>query len=123
MQIPRREFLKRSAVGLGGLVAGLPVAQTAESKPTYFDPYEFVPLGKTKLKVSRFCLGTGVHGGNRQSNATRMGKEKFEALIRAAHERGIGVYDLADLYGTHPYVVPALKELPRDKYVLISKIW
>jgi aryl-alcohol dehydrogenase-like predicted oxidoreductase len=123
MQIQRREFLKQSAAGLGGLLAGLPLARAEQSKPAYYDPYETVPLGKTKLKVSRFCLGTGVHGGNRQSNATRMGKEKFDALLQGAHERGVRLYDLADLYGTHPYLIPALKGVPRDSIGIISKIW
>lgn len=123
MKIQRREFLKRSALGVGGVLAGVQLSRAAETKPVCFDPYEPVVLGQTKLKVSRFCLGTGVHGGNRQSNATRMGKEKFEALIRGAHERGIGLYDLADLYGTHPFLVPALKGIPRDRYAIISKIW
>ncbi len=82
-----------------------------------------MPLGKTKLKVSRFCLGTGMKGGKRESNHTRMGKEKFEALIRQSHERGTQLFDLADLYGTHPYVIPALKGIPRDKFQIVSKIW
>jgi aryl-alcohol dehydrogenase-like predicted oxidoreductase len=123
MIIPRREFLKRSAIGLGSVLASLPASPATESKPGVFDPYEPVTLGKSGLKVSRFCLGTGVHGGNRQSNATRMGKEKYQALIRGAHERGIGLYDLADLYGTHPFVMPALKDIPRDSYGIVSKIW
>jgi len=122
MTIPRREFLKRSVTGVASLCAGLS-ALAAESKPAYFDPYEPVPLGKSGLKVSRFCLGTGVHGGNRQSDHTRMGKEKFTALVQGAHERGIGLYDLADLYGTHPYLVPALQGIPRDRYGIVSKIW
>jgi aryl-alcohol dehydrogenase-like predicted oxidoreductase len=123
MIIPRREFLKRSAAGVGGLLAGLSAHGAAQAKPSSFDPYEPVALGKSGLKVSRFCLGTGVHGGNRQSNATRMGKEKFTALIQGAHERGIALFDLADLYGTHPYLVPALQGLQRDRYGIVSKIW
>jgi len=123
MIIPRREFLKRSALGVGTMLAGVDVARAAESKPATFDPYEPVTLGKSGLKVSRFCLGTGVHGGNRQSNATRMGKEKYEGLIRGAHDRGIGLYDMADLYGTHPFLLPALKGIPRDRYGIVSKIW
>lgn len=119
----RREFIKKSALGAGGVLAGVGLSRAVEAKSATYDPYEAVPLGKTGLKVSRFCLGTGVHGGNRQSNATRMGKEKFEALIRGAHERGIGMYDLADLYGTHPYLLPALKGIPRDKLTIVSKIW
>jgi aryl-alcohol dehydrogenase-like predicted oxidoreductase len=123
MKIQRREFLKRSALGVGGVMAGVQLGRAIETKSATFDPYEPVLLGRTKLEVSRFCLGTGVHGGNRESNATRMGKEKFEALIRGAHERGIDVYDLADLYGTHPFVIPALKGISRDRYAIISKIW
>jgi len=119
----RREFIKRSSLGLAGLLSGVQWGRAAEAKPAFFDPYETVSLGKTNLKVSRFWLGTGVHGGNRQSNATRMGKEKFEALIRDAHARGIRVFDLADLYGTHPFLIPALKGIPRDHYAITTKIW
>src|SRR5689334_2098324 len=52
-----------------------------------------------------------------------MGKDKFEELIRGSHDRGITVFDLADLYGTHPYVIPALKDVPRDQITITSKIW
>lgn len=123
MQIKRREFLKRSAIGVGGFLAGSQLNHAEVPKASFFDPYETVPLGRTGLKFTRFCLGTGVHGGNRHSNATRMGKEKFEALIRGAHDRGIRVFDLADLYGTHPFLLPPLKDIPRDRLTIISKIW
>jgi aryl-alcohol dehydrogenase-like predicted oxidoreductase len=120
MKLPRRTFLKQSALGAGALLLG---TQLSNAKPAYFDPFEQFTLGKTNLKVSRLCLGTGMKGGKRQSNQTRLGKEKFSELIRGAYDRGITVYDLADLYGTHPYVVPTLKGVPRHKYTLVSKIW
>jgi aryl-alcohol dehydrogenase-like predicted oxidoreductase len=82
-----------------------------------------VPLGKTKIKVSRVGFGTGMRGGNRQSNQTRLGKEKFEALLRTSYERGVRLFDLADLYGTHPYVAGALRKMPRKDYVISTKIW
>jgi aryl-alcohol dehydrogenase-like predicted oxidoreductase len=123
MKIQRREFVKRSALGLGGILAGVPLARAAESKPAFFDPYETVSLGQSKLKLSRFCLGTGVHGGNRQSDHTRMGKQKFEALVQGAYERGVRTFDLADLYGTHPFLLPALKGIPRDKVAIFTKLW
>jgi aryl-alcohol dehydrogenase-like predicted oxidoreductase len=123
MRIHRREFVKRSALGLGGILAGVRLAEAAEAKAEFFDPYEAVPLGKSKLKVSRFCLGTGVHGGNRQSDHTRMGKQKFEALVQGAYDRGVRTFDTADLYGTHPYLVPALKGIQRDKVAIFTKIW
>jgi aryl-alcohol dehydrogenase-like predicted oxidoreductase len=123
MRIQRREFVKRSALSIGGILAGVQLTRAAEPKPSQFDPYETVLLGRTKLKVSRFCLGTGVHGGNRESDATRMGKPRFEALIQGAYDRGIRLFDMADLYGTHPYLIPALKGIPRDKYAIVTKIW
>ena len=123
MKMTRREFLHRSTWAASGVLLGTGLADAAKSKPQTFDPYERVPLGKTKLKVSRVCLGTGMRGGNRSSNHSRMGKEKLEALLRGAHERGVRLFDLADLYGTHPFLIPALKSIPRDQFQIVSKIW
>jgi aryl-alcohol dehydrogenase-like predicted oxidoreductase len=123
MKIKRREFLTKSALGLGGALLGAPLLTRGEAAAKSFDPFERVPLGKTKLKFSRVVLGTGMKGGHRESNQTRMGKEKFEGLIRESFDRGVVVFDLADLYGTHPYVIPALKGISRDRYQVISKIW
>lgn len=120
MKLQRREFLHRAALGAGGLLvsgAGLRAGGSA------FDPYALVPLGKTGLKVSRVCLGTGMRGGNRESNHSRMGKAALERLIRESFDRGTRLFDLADLYGTHPFVVPALKGIPRDRYQIVSKVW
>src|SRR5437879_1935075 len=78
MKIKRREFLKTSALGLSGVLTGCRLGAAESAKPTYYDPYEKVALGKTGIKVSRVCIGTGMRGGNRESNQTRMAKEKFE---------------------------------------------
>ena len=88
-----------------------------------YNPYELVQLGKTKIKVSRVGLGTGMRGGKRQSNHTRMGKEKFDALAQGCYERGIRLFDVADLYGTHPFLARALRKMRRKDYVISSKIW
>jgi diketogulonate reductase-like aldo/keto reductase len=122
MKIKRRQFLKQSAVAASSLMLG-PSLRAADAKPAKFDPYETVSLGRSGLKMSRVCLGTGMRGGNRQSNHTRMGKAKFEALLKGSYDRGVRVFDLNDLYGTHPYVVPALSGIPRDRYQIITKIW
>jgi aryl-alcohol dehydrogenase-like predicted oxidoreductase len=124
MKIQRRDFLKKSALGVGGMLAGASLARAGESKVLgRFDPYENVPLGKTRINLSRVCIGTGMKGGNRQSNQTRAGKEHFEGLLRGAFDRGVRWFDLADLYGTHPYVMPALKGIPRDQFGIVTKIW
>ena len=64
-------------------------------------------------------------GARRQSPVSRdaHGKGEFEVLLRGAHERGVRMFDLADLYGTHPYLLPALKGVPRSSIAIVSKIW
>jgi aryl-alcohol dehydrogenase-like predicted oxidoreductase len=52
-----------------------------------------------------------------------MGKEKFDALAMGCYERGVRMFDLADLYGTHPFLAGALKKMRRKDYVITSKIW
>jgi len=123
MKTTRRKFLTRAALGVSGAFLAPRLLAEIPLTPKTFDPYERVAIGKTKLKFSRIVLGTGMRGGKRESNHTRLGKEKFEALIREAHERGVDTFDLADLYGSHPYVIPALKTINRDKFHVITKIW
>jgi aryl-alcohol dehydrogenase-like predicted oxidoreductase len=123
MKIARRQFLQHSAVGLGGLLVGAHAGEAAAATGARFDPYATVPLGRTGLKVSRLCLGTGMKGGKRESNHTRMGRAKFDALVQGAFERGVRMFDLADMYGTHGYAAAALQAIPRDQYFLTTKIW
>jgi hypothetical protein len=123
LQINRRNFIKQSTLGLGGVLVGVNLSAVEQAKPSRVDPFESVPLGKSKLKVSRVCMGTGVRGGGRQSNHTRMGKEKFTALVQGVYERGVRLFDTADLYGTHPFLIPALKDIPRSQYGIVTKIW
>jgi len=121
-KLKRREFITRSAVGVGGLVLGSGILAAQQKKVETYDPFEIVSLGKTGLRVTRLGAGTGAHGGRHSSNQTRLGKEKFEALVKAEYDRGIRMFDMADGYGTHPYVGSALKTLPRDSFVLVSKV-
>lgn len=128
MKIGRREFLEGVVVGLGGIVAGCagrgPEAAARKApRSANFDPYETVSLGKTKIKLSRVGMGTGMRGSRRQSNQTRLGKEKFEALLHRAYDRGVRWFDLADMYGSHPYVAAAFRGMRRRDYTIITKIW
>jgi aryl-alcohol dehydrogenase-like predicted oxidoreductase len=123
MKIKRREFLKRSALGVGGILLGARLGAEEGPPQNFFDPFAPVRLGRTDLKFSRVCMGTGSSGWQRQSNQTREGRKPFQRLLRDAHDRGVSTFDLADLYGSHSYLPPALDGLPRDHYNLISKIW
>jgi aryl-alcohol dehydrogenase-like predicted oxidoreductase len=123
MKIKRREFLKKSAIGAGGLILGAKLRAAENAEVKYHDPYAPVPLGKTDLKFTRVCMGTGSHGGQRSSNQTRKGGDAFQKLLRAAYDRGVRTFDTADLYGSHQGVAAAFAGLPRDSYTLISKMW
>ncbi|HYW79547.1 MAG TPA: aldo/keto reductase [Thermoguttaceae bacterium] len=118
MKIQRREFLGTAAVGTAGvLMSGSLAAASADTDPT-----ALVPLGKT-LKACRISFGTGMRGGGRQTNLTRMDETKSEALLRYAYDQGIRHFDMADMYGTHPHVARVVKDKPRDSIQLVSKIW
>jgi aryl-alcohol dehydrogenase-like predicted oxidoreductase len=82
-----------------------------------------IKLGNTGIEMSRLGQGTGVHGGDRQSDQTKMGFAKLVDLMHHAYDRGIRFYDLADLYGTHVYFREALKTMERDKLAILTKLW
>ncbi len=121
MRMDRRQFLTTTIAGAGAMMLSqqAPAADQAGSN----DPFQLVPLNKTGIKVSLIGLGTGMRGGMRQSNHTRMGKDKFEALVKHAWDRGVRLFDLADMYGTHTYFAEAAKGFPREKYAITTKIW
>lgn len=118
----RREFLRNAALGAGALAVSVPLFPARAAVVSYKGS-DVVPLGKTGIKVSRLAQGTGFNGGGRASDHTRLGREKLETLIRHSLDEGIRFLDMADLYGTHPYVRETIKGLNRDKYVLLSKLW
>jgi aryl-alcohol dehydrogenase-like predicted oxidoreductase len=121
----RRDFIKSTLSGAGLLMAA-PAWRGLAAEPTARTPCngnDLVSLGRTGIKVSRLAQGTGYNGWARQSDHTRMGKEAFDRLARHSLERGIRFFDMADLYGTHPFVRDVIKGLPRDQVVLLSKIW
>ncbi len=120
--LSRRNFIR---VGLSG-VAGLTLAKSNLLKANISlsnNTLDSVKLGNTGLKVSRIALGTGSRGGSKASNQTRLGMEEFVKLAHHAYDRGVRFYDMADSYGSHPYVGNAVKSLPREKVTLLTKIW
>jgi predicted aldo/keto reductase-like oxidoreductase len=115
----RRKFIRTGVAG----VVGLTVAEAHLSCATPLGTVDKVKLGKNGLRVSRIAMGTGTVGYNKASNQTRLGMEKFVNLAHHAYEKGIRFYDMADGYGSQPFVGEAIKTLPRDKITLMTKIW
>ncbi|MDR2862530.1 MAG: aldo/keto reductase [Puniceicoccales bacterium] len=129
----RREFIQAGVAGLASLAASPLLAETDAAKPTpksteatpppALTPVDIVRLGDSGLQVSRIAFGTGSVGYNKSSNQTRLGMEKFVALARHAYSRGIQFFDMGDSYGSQPFVGQAIKEFPREKLTLMTKIW
>jgi aryl-alcohol dehydrogenase-like predicted oxidoreductase len=120
----RRHFLGTALAGATTLLAAREgMAAIPQGPGAAPDPFERVPLGKSGLVVSHVGAGSGMTGYMRRSNQTRLGEKKFRDLWRYAYDQGINYFDMADLYGTHPDIMPALKGVDREKFVLVSKIW
>jgi len=86
-----------------------------------FSATDRVMLGKTGIATSRVAIGSGTRGTYKSSNQTKLGKEKFVKIIRYGFEHGITFWDTADNYGSHPLYREALRYIPRDKVVILTK--
>ena len=125
----RRQFIESTLAGITAVSAQMAwtnpqtLAQTAESNvPFSTDPVAPVQL-TPDVKSTRVGMGTGVHGGMRQCNLTRMDRTEALDIVRYCYDQGIRFFDVADMYGTHEIVRDALKDKPRDSYTLSTKIW
>jgi len=80
---------------------------------------DYVEFGRTGLNVSVAGLGCG---GNSTLGLSK-GKSEAEAvaLIRAAYDQGVNLFDTAEAYGTEGVVGQAAQQIGRDKVVIASK--
>jgi len=80
-----------------------------------------VVLGRTGLRVSRLCFGTGTNGWNGSSDQTRIGHDALVRLLRSAYRLGVSFWDSADGYGSHSHIADALEGLDRGSVVISTK--
>ena len=119
MQPMNRRTLFRAGAGLAVFRAlpdclGAPLPEKRAS--------DIVELGPRKIRVSRLAVGTGTNGVGGASNQTRkLGVRGLADLFQAAYDQGVFFWDSADQYGTHPHVREALKRVPREKVVILTK--
>ena len=78
-------------------------------------------IGRTALSVTSFGLGTATMSGSR----VKVPRDEAEAIVRAAWDAGVRYVDTAPFYGVgaaERRVGDALREMPRDEWVLSSKV-
>jgi hypothetical protein len=64
-------------------------------------------------------MGTGVDNGRVQK---AFGKDNFTRLIRYAYDHGITYFDTCDRYETADWIADSIRDLPREKLFLQTKI-
>jgi predicted aldo/keto reductase-like oxidoreductase len=109
----RRDFLK---AGLAATTFGAPLLGAPTPKRSATD---LVTLGNSGVKVSRLAFGTGTSSGRVQRE---LGQDQFTRLVRHAYDRGVRFFETAESYTGMPEMLAiALKGLPRDSYMLMTK--
>jgi aryl-alcohol dehydrogenase-like predicted oxidoreductase len=80
---------------------------------------EYTTLGRTGLKVGVAGLGCG--GFSRLGLGTGKSEAEAIAIIHAALDLGVNLFDTAASYGTEPVLGRALRGIPRDRVVICTK--
>jgi len=83
MKMKRREFLVRSAAGVGGVLLGTKFSAAEKSESKFFDPYELVGLGKTKLITSRVGFGVTARGARFPDICSGRSSERWTSAYRS----------------------------------------
>ena len=123
MKYTRRKFIGTSVAAMGAMLTANSIESIALPAANKYDPYEMVQIGKTSIRTTRLCMGTGIVAGGGNSNLTRLGFEPAVKLVRQIYEQGVRMFDTADPYGTHAILAEALKIYPRDSYVICTKVY
>ena len=114
-QYTRRELLKTGlAAGAVAFTGNFPLKAARQTAT------DWVPLGKSGVKVTRLAFGTGSFSGRVQRD---LGQGGFTRLVRYAYDRGVRFFETAESYDEmHHMLGIALKGIPRDSYRLMSKV-
>ncbi|MBC8181540.1 aldo/keto reductase [candidate division KSB1 bacterium] len=122
-KISRRKFLKYSLSSAGAIATNSSDVFAVNDAHRLTEKIDQVILGKSGIQVSRLAWGTGTHGWKFVSDQTKLGTKGFIDLAQHAFVSGITFFDVADIYGSHTCLKEVLKHIPREKIVIMSKIW
>jgi predicted aldo/keto reductase-like oxidoreductase len=118
----RRRFLEAALVGLGALALSPRLVGAPRNATSTRSARSRITLGRTKVRGSLLALGTGFHGWGGASEQTRLGQPAFTRLLRRSFDEGINFLDMADQYGSHAFVREAVKDVPRDDVMMLTKL-
>jgi aryl-alcohol dehydrogenase-like predicted oxidoreductase len=79
----------------------------------------YTTLGRTGMRVS--VAGFGCGGFSRLGLGTGGSEDGAIAIVRAAIELGVNLFDTAAAYGTESVLGRAIKAVPRDQVVICTK--
>lgn len=119
-KINRRTFMKTSA---GAFAASLMYSGASRAEVKALTATTPRALGKTGLTTTLLGMGTGTVSWNKDSAQIRAGKDVFVDTLVHAYDQGIRYFDLADMYGSHPYMAQAMKKgaMKREELLLLTK--
>jgi len=89
---------------------------------------EYRQFGRTGTRVSELCLGTMTFGGSSGmwQAIGQLGQSESLALVSAAFDAGVTLFDTANVYGTGAAETAwgeILRDYARDSYVLATKVY
>ena len=117
--INRRQFMKQTA---GAVAAVSAVSSAGFGETVKLTASTMRPLGKTGIECTLLGMGTGVKAWGGESALTRKGHDAFMQVLEHAYARGIRYFDMADMYGAHPFMKEALAgPIQRGKVTLLTK--
>jgi aryl-alcohol dehydrogenase-like predicted oxidoreductase len=121
MTMHRRKFLGAGTAGAAALaLQAFPYPLFAGSTKKLAS--DRIQLGPMKIELSRLAMGTGTNGSGGSSNQTKkLGIRGLADLYKFGFDHGINFWDSADQYGSHPHLREALKSIPREKVVILTK--
>jgi D-threo-aldose 1-dehydrogenase len=85
------------------------------------DPFRKVQLGRTRLEITQFGLGSAALGWL----YAPVQRDTAQATVRRAHELGCNFFDTSPLYGSglaETRLGAVLSDLPRESFVLSDKV-
>jgi aryl-alcohol dehydrogenase-like predicted oxidoreductase len=123
----RRQFVQGMLLGAaaaGCAKGGVAIAPpTPDAPPARKAAADRVVLGNTGIEVSRLAMGSGTHGTAGASDQTRLGMAGFVDVLRHGYDQGLRVFETADVYGAHPYVAEAIRQVGRQNVVVLTKTY